>query len=308
MTDKTSNDNKGFTWIYIGLALLVLYPLSIGPLVWLNHNGYLANEVKWVVEFFTCHWDSLLTVTSNSTLCLSGITRYGNSNTQSCFSDYFHRDWKKNILGDKKMGLFDFLFAGRANANIKELPDSLWMSQQAKYQGVREEVKSRLNSDSVAILLIAHFTDTMEQINNIAAEIEGDIPVVSVLAENLSVDIASKLNVDETETIDFIVAELHPLYSVDETLTQFARQLPCKCRIARHLAIDDPLIELFAGDWVKNMLEMMGVKADESIKSRMVIRRIRDVQKKVEAQATGNTEADSAVEWLEENLPNKLKK
>jgi len=43
---------------------------------------------------------------------------------------------------------------------------------------------------------------------------------------------------------------------------------------------------------------------DEAIESRMVARRIRVAQEKIEGRATGDTPAQSAREWLERNCPN----
>src|SRR5437667_421130 len=41
-------------------------------------------------------------------------------------------------------------------------------------------------------------------------------------------------------------------------------------------------MRIFAGDWVRNMLERMGMTRDQAIESRMVSRRIESAQKKVE--------------------------
>lgn len=202
------------------------------------------------------------------------------------------------------MGLFDFLFGSKPASTVEVVSDRIWMSQQAKFIGIRTELEERSGSDSVAVLLIAHFADTLERLDAIASESSGGSPVTATLAENLSLDIASGLNLDETATIDLIVAERHPLLEVDETLMQFAEELTCKCRVAHHLSLDDPLIDMFAGEWVQGMLKKLGMKEDEAIESNMVSRSIKDAQKKIAAQAVGNSEADSAAEWLEKNMPN----
>ena len=156
----------------------------------------------------------------------------------------------------------------------------------------------------MAVLLIAHFADTLERLNAVASDPSGESPVTATLAENLSLDIAGNLNLDETATIDLIVAERHPLLTVDEELMQFAEELPCRCRVTHHLSLDDPLIDMFAGEWVKGMLKKLGMKEDEAIESNMVSRSIKDAQKKIASQAVGNSQADSAAEWLEKNVPN----
>jgi preprotein translocase subunit SecA len=49
-----------------------------------------------------------------------------------------------------------------------------------------------------------------------------------------------------------------------------------------YLSLEDDLMRIFAGEWVKNVLTRMGMKEGEAIESRMVTRRIEGAQKKVE--------------------------
>ena len=48
------------------------------------------------------------------------------------------------------------------------------------------------------------------------------------------------------------------------------------------LSLEDDLMRIFAGEWVKNVLTRMGMQDGEAIESRMVSRRIEGAQKKVE--------------------------
>jgi preprotein translocase subunit SecA len=49
-----------------------------------------------------------------------------------------------------------------------------------------------------------------------------------------------------------------------------------------YLSLEDDLMRIFAGPWVKNILERLGMKEGERIESRLVTRRIEAAQKKVE--------------------------
>ena len=49
-----------------------------------------------------------------------------------------------------------------------------------------------------------------------------------------------------------------------------------------YLSLEDDLMRIFAGEWVKNMLTRLGMKEGEAIVSRMVSRRIEGAQRKVE--------------------------
>ena len=49
-----------------------------------------------------------------------------------------------------------------------------------------------------------------------------------------------------------------------------------------YLSLEDDLMRIFAGEWVKSVLTRLGMKEGEAIESRMVSRRIEAAQKKVE--------------------------
>jgi preprotein translocase subunit SecA len=49
-----------------------------------------------------------------------------------------------------------------------------------------------------------------------------------------------------------------------------------------YLSLEDDLMRIFAGDWVKNVLTRLGMQEGEAIESKMVSRRIEGAQKKVE--------------------------
>ena len=48
------------------------------------------------------------------------------------------------------------------------------------------------------------------------------------------------------------------------------------------LSLEDDLVRIFAGDWVKNMLTRLGMEEGQAIESKMVTRRIEGAQKKIE--------------------------
>lgn len=206
------------------------------------------------------------------------------------------------------MGFFDSLFGGtrKQPTNVEVVPECIWLTTDAKIAGLGREIAERSRTETVAILLVAHFPDVLARLGELAAAQSAqmpDVPVMAVLASDLSVDIATSLNLDTSATIDLIVGERHPLRSVDERLEQFADELPCRCRVSHHLSLEDPVMKSFAGEWVQNLLEKLGMSADEAIESAMVSRRLKQSQRKIEGQAFGSVDAESAAQWLEKNCP-----
>ena len=189
------------------------------------------------------------------------------------------------------MGFFDFLFGGKRRSNVEVVPDHIWMTTDAKIAGLTKEVQERARSETVAILLVAHFPDVLTHLVEIADQQSGEAPVRAVLAGNLHADLAASLNLDESATIDVIVGERHPLPSVDDRLEEFADELPCRCRFSHHVSLEDPMMQIFAGEWVQDVLRKLGMSEDEAIESQMVSRRIRQAQLKIEGHTFGNLNA-----------------
>jgi len=68
------------------------------------------------------------------------------------------------------------------------------------------------------------------------------------------------------------------------------------------------MMRMFAGEWVQNVLQRLGMNENEAIESRIVTRRIQEALKKIESQAVSDLPADSADEWLERNCPDLWRK
>jgi hypothetical protein len=198
------------------------------------------------------------------------------------------------------MGLFNFL-RSKERTSVEVVPDHIWMTTDAKFAGVAKEVEERSKSETVAILLVAHFPDVLKRLNELASQQTSDVPVKAVLAGKLDADLAASLHLDDSAIIDIIVVERHLLPSVDDHLEEFADKLPCRCRFSHHVSLEDPVMKIFAGEWVQSVLAQLGMAEDEAIESQMVSRRIRQAQQKIEGKAFGTVDAESAAQWLEKN-------
>ena len=201
------------------------------------------------------------------------------------------------------MGFFDSLFGSKKRTNVEVIPDHIWVTTDAKFAGLATQAEERSKSETVAILLVAHFPDVLARLEVLTREQTWEVPCQAVLASHLNTDLAARLNLDDSAIIDIIVGERHPLPSVDDRLEEFADELPCRCRFSHHVSLEDPVMKIFAGDWVKNVLKQMGMKEHEAIESQMVSRRTRQAQQKIEGRTFGSLAAESAAEWLEKNCP-----
>jgi hypothetical protein len=127
--------------------------------------------------------------------------------------------------------------------------------------------------------------------------------VITTLAEQLSGRAMSTASPDDSQSIMIIVAERHPIQAHHAAIAEFAQSLPCRCQLVHHISLEDPLLQMFASEWVQGILQRLGMQEDEAIESRMVARRIQDAAQEIERQAVSDLRANSAEEWMQLNCP-----
>lgn len=200
------------------------------------------------------------------------------------------------------MGLFDWLKA--PESNVEEADDLIWLIDAAKMNGIIVSVRAAVTAPDApaVILVVAHFEDCLAELRQLLEKSGIDDPrVFAVRADELPSVEDSLQRLDESQLVEMIVAERHPLLERDEALIEFARQCRCRFRVVHHLSLEDALMKVFAGEWVQNLLKKLGASEYEPIHSHMVARRIRDAQKKISRRAKGDAAASSAEEWMEKN-------
>lgn len=202
------------------------------------------------------------------------------------------------------MGLLDWLLGKKDSLEIAQ--DRIWLTKRAKFAGVQAEIAAALAEPQGpdAIFLVGHFDDCLADLQSLADRAGFDRNRVLVVRSEALEGRATESGLSGSNRVLIVVGERHPLTSHDDGLRAFARNLACPCRFSQHASLEDPVLKLFAGQWVQDVLRRLGMKEDEVIESRMVARRIRKAQQKIERQAIGNSQAGSAEEWLEKNCPN----
>lgn len=202
------------------------------------------------------------------------------------------------------MGLFDWLKGKRDTVHITE--DRIWLTKQAKFAGIQREIVTAMAGATPpdAALVAAHFDDCLSDLRQLVASAGIDGRRILVTRSDALEGYAAESGLDESHNILIVVGERHPRLSHDDALLAFARNLSCRCRFVQHASLEDPLLKVFVGDWVHDVLRRLGMEEDEAIESRLVHRRLRSAQQRIEDQATGDASAVSAEEWMEKNCPN----
>jgi len=203
--------------------------------------------------------------------------------------------------------------------------DQIWLTPAAKLRGIVRDVQLALKENTTP-LVVAHFPNMLQGMRTLLEGTQQPFEVLAkpdhpgdwtrrllatkadrvLLAESKDVSAVEEPTEpvrDETAAVSIIVIESHPLPAHDEAIERFAAQLPCRCRLQVHLSLEDAVMRAFAGDWVADMLRRLGMKDDEAIESAMVMRRVRQAQRKIEGCQIGDAPAESADEWLRLNCP-----
>ena len=199
------------------------------------------------------------------------------------------------------MGLFDWFTSTPSNVTV--LDDMIWLTKEAKFKGIMQEVaRNPVGEDRPhTIILVAHFRDCLDELQKISESVAASRPIIVASADALQSTRTSTISSDEVRPMQIIVGERHPLLSHDDAVLEFARSLPCRCRLVHHVSLEDPLMRAFSGEWVEGILKSLGMAEDEAIKSKMVARRIKAAQQKLASQCMTDFPADSAEKWMERN-------
>jgi preprotein translocase subunit SecA len=207
--------------------------------------------------------------------------------------------------------------------SFQSLPDKIWLDGEAALAGFLAAVHQQRDSGAI-VLVVAHFVDQLEQLLA-ALEARGEpyrliderltagaLPreasragtrLLMAPAEMLVGEPFEASQRDASLHVAILVRERHPLRAQDERVEQFAAGVPCETSVEFHVALDDALMHAFAGEWVRGVLQRLGMERNESINSQMVARRIQAAQKKLSQRAEGLAlqPARSSAEWLEKN-------
>jgi preprotein translocase subunit SecA len=169
----------------------------------------------------------------------------------------------------------------------------------AHFPATLTEMGEQLTQRGVSHKLIARQISAQEV--NRLAESSTERSIHLGLVKQLQSGPFADPEVEEAGLIQILVAERHFLRECDEAITDFAKSLTKRSQITFHLSLDDPLMKIFAGEWVRGVLQRLGMSESSPVESSLVTRRIRGAQKKFARQADSSPDARSAEEWLQSN-------
>jgi preprotein translocase subunit SecA len=218
------------------------------------------------------------------------------------------------------MGLLSWLFGTGKKVTVQE---SIWLSDVARMRAVRTSVSEYREVNS-SVLVLAHFPASLSAFEKHCIEAGWEHRAIPTpLTASTAIDLSTRSphillglvrNIALTEfpmsdsesqsPLPIIVLERHFLRKHDERVVEFAEELGNNGNVEFHLAMTDPIMRLFAGEWVSNLLVRLGMKEYDKIESGLVTRRVKQAQARLAAKTTMDKDANSAEEWWQLNGQN----
>lgn len=222
------------------------------------------------------------------------------------------------------MGLLNWLF--NRQPGFQPEPDRVYITSTPKWNALTELAAERIDAGEW-VLIAAYFPATLRALQDRLAErgltvetlsrgVTGEeLPRLLPEAHERTVLVAplpALLTAEETdrpplppsvERLTIIVPEAHPLRDAEQRLLAFAATVPMRVRVQPFASLDEPLMNIFAGPRVQELLRQLGMKEDEPIESPLVSRQIRRAQERLSQRVRSFEPADSAEEWMRRNVP-----
>lgn len=217
------------------------------------------------------------------------------------------------------MSLFDLFRRSR----LQRESDRVFLTRAAKWRALAETAIGMRDAGESAVI-VAHFPATLAEVAERMAELAVPVetqsqavrpaelatrlaqnrggPILLLPAPALALDDGESTPIDGPPRVTVLVPEMHPLPDREAEVEAFAEQLPSPT-LTYFASLEDPVMKLFSGAWLQEMLKHLGMKEDEEIRSPMVSRRIRRAQQRIARRVETETAARSVEEWMERNVP-----
>jgi hypothetical protein len=162
--------------------------------------------------------------------------------------------------------------------------DKVWMTQQAKWNGILELWKK-----DPSITIIAWFDSTAKHLETLFATETTSPPSIFSARTVPGSHVMSK---------KIVFAEHHPIRKKEQDV--FSQWHLNEALI--YSALDEPLFKHFGGDKIIQMMKQLGMKEDSMIEHKMVSKAIENAQEKIEKKVIAEQDASSPQKWIERNL------
>ena len=165
-----------------------------------------------------------------------------------------------------------------------KISDRVFMHRQAKWNYCQ-----KILMEDPKIIFLGWFDDTIAELENFFGR-HNSSPIIALNARTT--------HRTQVQGSSIIFIEHHPMKSKEELMFE---QLSLKEAIIL-TSLDEPLLKIFGGEKLIDIMQKLGMKEDELIEHKMVSQSIANAQKKIEERMIVEQSVRSQSEWLEQSL------
>lgn len=196
--------------------------------------------------------------------------------------------------------------------SVAREPDAVWRDQAGKLEGLYQGTLARTRQGE-AVLLIAHFAETAEQVAQFFAT--RGLPCQRVSAAEL---LRPHMNASPTLLLSdalpseaqlralsqlphprlALAVERYPIPTREEEVERFLSAFPPLTRLTLHASLDEELLRRFMDAGTIALLDKLGWPPDSPLTSPTIGAAIRSAQQRIQKLASGDGPAPSAAHWF----------
>jgi hypothetical protein len=165
-----------------------------------------------------------------------------------------------------------------------KVSDKVFMNRQAKWNYCQ-----KILAKEPRTIFIGWFDDTIAELENFFVQSTSSPPII------LNARTTHKAQIEE---LPIIFVEHHPMKTKEELAFQ---QFGLK-KVIVLTSLDEPLVKMFGGEKLIDIMQKLGMKEDEVIEHKMVSQSITNAQNKIEERMNVEQSVRSQSDWLERNL------
>ncbi|MDX2304794.1 MAG: hypothetical protein NW226_18430 [Microscillaceae bacterium] len=191
----------------------------------------------------------------------------------------------------------------------------VWMTWEAKYQGLVSDINNYLSSGT-PLGLVAFFSRTLFELEEILKSQKVSFHRLDRVSERASTE---KIPLVQANLLDefvnqsrnpfgdrspavFLIAEQYPIYSPEARLLENLAMLTPQAKAYIYTDLESPLMKAFGVEQLVSLMERLGMKPNDCIKHAFVNKSISNAQKKLEAKVESEINTDSMQAWFSKNI------
>ncbi|MCU0436809.1 MAG: hypothetical protein MUC49_02780 [Raineya sp.] len=207
--------------------------------------------------------------------------------------------------------MFSF-FSKKPSVPLIKLEDKVWMNTSARLTGLLQDAQIQVETKPVLVVYFFERTEnTLQEVFKLGqkpyvfvntAEDLKDNKQIHILSESAFHQHAEKIkNLFASKELVVMLAEHYPLNQNEDEILFKLGEISLKTKAYGYIDFDDPILKMFGGERILELLKKMGIKESESISHNLVSKSIKEAKKKIGEKVKHEQKGISVEDWFNKN-------